>query len=258
MKSLHHSFDIHLAEKYGVHEAILIHHFQYWISFNQKMKRNFLEERTWTYQTRAEILAHFPYMTDKMLRGALTRLEKQGVIIKGNFNKSRFDSTTWFAFQDESMFLNKCLRYDKRANGKLQKGQAIPDPIPHPPEEERVSPPTEEERLELDNRFKKSAKYRRRKVEVRSEWDKVTLKDIRADRELQANTASSELKAGLVFEENLCRAKNIILNQDPSSFCTFRLCENFLSASFKDGTAYTISFSDPEFENQVEKCKNRK
>jgi hypothetical protein len=47
--SLHHSFNVHYAEKYGVHEAILIHHFQHWIEHNQRLNKNYHEERTWSY-----------------------------------------------------------------------------------------------------------------------------------------------------------------------------------------------------------------
>ena len=55
----HHSFDVYLAEQYGIHEAILIHHFQHWIMVNKNLKRNFRDERTWTYQTLQDIAAHF-------------------------------------------------------------------------------------------------------------------------------------------------------------------------------------------------------
>lgn len=134
MKSIHHSFDTELAALYGVHAAILIHNFQHWISFNQRLKRNFHEGRTWTYQTRQEIMAHFPYLSEKEIRGALDRLVKMKVIVKGNFNKTPFDRTTWYAFENESEFLNKL--YDgpkgpmETAKGPIreaQKGRPIPN-----------------------------------------------------------------------------------------------------------------------------------
>ena len=50
--SLHHSFDVALAEELGdVNLAILIHHFLYWINHNRRLKRNLQEGRTWMYQT---------------------------------------------------------------------------------------------------------------------------------------------------------------------------------------------------------------
>lgn len=168
MKSLHHSFDIDLAAQFGVHEAIIIHHFQHWIRINRDLKRNFKENRTWSYQTRKEIMAHFPYFSEKEIRGVLNRLIDKKILIRRNFNKSKFDRTMWYAFVDEALFLNNVyvgtkgpMENGDRANQKVQKGQTIPDTIPdskpYPPpqtppkkkakEKELVATPEEEEEI---------------------------------------------------------------------------------------------------------------
>lgn len=101
----HHSFDIDLAAKLGsVELAILIHHFQHWIKYNIRLKRNFKEGRTWTYQTREEIAAHFPYFSPSQVRRLTDKLVKMGVLRKGNFNKSSIDKTLWYSFENEEMF----------------------------------------------------------------------------------------------------------------------------------------------------------
>lgn len=105
--SLHHGFDICLAEKYGVEEAILIHHFQHWIMINKRMGQNKKEGKTWTYQSQDWMLAHFPYWKNrKKIERLIKRLVSLDVIITGNFNKSSYDRTTWYAFADESLFLD--------------------------------------------------------------------------------------------------------------------------------------------------------
>lgn len=115
LSSMHHSFDIHLAQTYGMKEAIIIHHFQHWIRINKKLGRNEFEGRTWSYQTVKEIAAHFLYMTEseiyetieKLCRGKGRRAKHQQfepVLVKGNFNKSKYDQTTWYAFVDEEKF----------------------------------------------------------------------------------------------------------------------------------------------------------
>jgi len=96
-----HSFDLLLAQKYGIVEAILLHNFLHWIGFNKRAGRNFHEGKTWTYQSRKEMAAHFPYMDDDTIRRACERLIERGVIITGNFNKSRMDKTLWYAFANE-------------------------------------------------------------------------------------------------------------------------------------------------------------
>lgn len=138
----HHSFDIGLAAKYGIEGAILIHHFQHWIGVNQRLGKNFKEGRTWTYQTKEEILAHFPYFTYNVVRRELEKLIKKGVLIKNNFNKRSYDKTLWYAFANEKVFMpdtdsNKDYERQKRPSmGKNacamgENARPIPDTIPN-------------------------------------------------------------------------------------------------------------------------------
>jgi len=129
---MHHSFDIQLAALYGVEEAILIHHFQYWINFNYRTKRNFREGKYWTYQTVKEISAHFPYMTEKSVRRSIDSLVEKKVLIKGNFNKSSWDRTTWFSLTDDSFLSgsqqdipDQTKYWDEVQEWESQKGKSI-------------------------------------------------------------------------------------------------------------------------------------
>lgn len=131
---MHHSFDLNHAAKYGVEEAIMIHHFQHWITVNQKLKRNCHEDRTWTYQTIEELHAHFSYWTFKQVRRILTSLEDKNVLLSNNFNKTKYDRTKWYAFVNEGEFLEKLticpngqMALPNQANGTAEKGKPIPD-----------------------------------------------------------------------------------------------------------------------------------
>ena len=104
--SEHHSFDIHLAVQYGIEEAIIIHHFQHWIRVNKKLKRNFIEGKTWTYQTREEIAAHFPYFEVEKVRRLCESLVIKKVLLSKHHHKNKFDRTLWYAFENEEKFLN--------------------------------------------------------------------------------------------------------------------------------------------------------
>lgn len=138
--STHHSFDIELAMKYGVNEAILIHHFQHWINYNKRLNRNFRDGKTWTYQTVDEIVAHFPYMTRSQVVDAIDKLCKgrsryrkddipfEPVLIKGNYNKKRNDNTVWYALNDNVEALgNHKVGFVKSQSGVCEN----PAPIPH-------------------------------------------------------------------------------------------------------------------------------
>lgn len=105
--NLHHSFDIGWATSHGIEESLLLHHFQYWIRFNRNLKRNFIEGRTYTYQTYKEIAAVFPYLSYEKVRYAIKKLVQDNVLILGNFNQKKGDNTIWFAFQDEDRFVPK-------------------------------------------------------------------------------------------------------------------------------------------------------
>jgi hypothetical protein len=102
----HHSFDILIAAKYGVEEAILIHHFMHWIRINTQANRNLKQfeiegqkfQRYFTYQSRKEIQLHFPYWTYKQIRGITERLIAKGVLFGQHFSKSPIDHTLWYAF----------------------------------------------------------------------------------------------------------------------------------------------------------------
>lgn len=111
--STHHTFCIDLAIEYGMEEAILIHHFQYWIDINQTKGTNFHEGKTWMYQTRKEISAHFPYWSPDKIRRLTDKLVEKKVLVKGNFNKKEFDKTIWYAFSNEGIFTNGYRRNSK-------------------------------------------------------------------------------------------------------------------------------------------------
>jgi hypothetical protein len=103
--SIHHSFDIELAsELKSIDLAILVHHFQFWIMKNKRLGKNFHEGRTWTYQSIADVAAHFPYWSYSHVKRLLLKLVSLNILIKDNFNKTSMDRTIWYAFQNEEKF----------------------------------------------------------------------------------------------------------------------------------------------------------
>ncbi len=96
LPSTHHSFDIRLATSLGVDAAIFVHHISYWLEYNERMKKNFKEDRYWTYQTLSDLHGHFPYWSIDQLRHLIKKLTTLGILIKGNFNENRYDQTMWY------------------------------------------------------------------------------------------------------------------------------------------------------------------
>lgn len=103
---MNHSFDVEIAKKFGMVEAILIANFQFWTAKNKANGENFHNGRTWTYNSVRAYAALFPYLTYSKVRRALERLSGElGVLVVGNYNARAIDQTKWFAFADEDAFL---------------------------------------------------------------------------------------------------------------------------------------------------------
>lgn len=97
------SFDIKHAEKYGLHEAILLKGIIFWIRKNKSSKKHLYDGRTWTYNSRESWAALFPFLTLKQVRSTLENLRDSGVIRVGNYNATAMDRTLWYALQDENL-----------------------------------------------------------------------------------------------------------------------------------------------------------
>lgn len=128
--TLSHSFSVEHAEKYGLECAVLISHFQFWIEQNKALGRNFHDGRTWMFQSQKEIAAIYPYFSEETVFRIIKKLLDADVLIKGNYNKSPFDRTTWYAFKNEKMFTiprNRKMHSSTSQNANFDIEAPIPD-----------------------------------------------------------------------------------------------------------------------------------
>lgn len=132
-----HSFDIDHALKYGVNESIMISNFQFWIQKNKANGTHLHNGRTWTYNSVNAFKEIFPYWNNGQIRRCLESLVKQEVLVKGDYNKNRYERTLWYAFNDESIFLNQQIHLSKTANGDDENGKCITDNIPNSKPDEK-------------------------------------------------------------------------------------------------------------------------
>lgn len=122
---MNHSFDIDLATRYGVIEAVLIGNFQFWIVKNMANGVNYRDGRTWTYNTVEAFAQLFPYLTPKQIRYSLEKLTKMEILVTGNYNARAVDRTKWYAFFDECKFLPGQIHLPKLANGNAKRGKSL-------------------------------------------------------------------------------------------------------------------------------------
>lgn len=95
-----HCIDKGAAKQCGVNGALLLWNFRYWIDENIANNRNFHDGRYWTYQSMDALCKTFDYLTVNQIRTAIDKLEKGGYIVKGNYNKSSYDRTTWYSITE--------------------------------------------------------------------------------------------------------------------------------------------------------------
>lgn len=124
---MEYSFNIEHAKKYGVEEAIIIKNFQFWINKNKANNKNFHNNHYWTFNTATALSKLFKFWTENQIRRILKSLIDQEVLITGNYNKSSYDRTTWYAFKDEPIFTFVEMEVDEYKNQNEEMQRPIPD-----------------------------------------------------------------------------------------------------------------------------------
>lgn len=126
---MEHHFNVEVACRYGMLEAVLLNHLEFWLKKNEANERNFYDGRYWTYNSVKALQKLFPYVSEHKIRNALKRLEDDGVIMTGNYNKSSYDRTMWYSISDKgfSILQNYKMEITKKQNGNDKKIKPIPD-----------------------------------------------------------------------------------------------------------------------------------
>lgn len=125
---MEHQFNVDIARQFGIEEAIIIQNLFYWIDKNAANKVHEYDGYYWTYNSTDAFTKQFPYMKKSTIYRVLQKLEKEGVIKKGNYNKNHFDRTCWYAFTEYGMdVLQKCnIDVAKMKNGNCKNETPIP------------------------------------------------------------------------------------------------------------------------------------
>ncbi|NNU91844.1 DnaD domain protein [Geobacillus sp. NFOSA3] len=101
-----------LAAAIGLNESIVLQQLHYWL----ERSTNVHEGHTWVYNTYEEWKEQFPFWSESTIRRIITKLEKQELIITGNFNRSKIDKTKWYR-----------INYEKLAQLQDEQSTAQPD-----------------------------------------------------------------------------------------------------------------------------------
>lgn len=170
-----HHFCTEDAAQYGIEEAILLWNIGFWCATNLAKRQHIHDGNVWTYNPHKAFLEFTPYIcprnpsldtaeypdeksrkkaeekelnrrTQKIKR-LFKSLENQGAIVVGNYNKQKYDRTSWYALADpqtlskyseicpqalQDLIVQKCtLDSTKMSDGQYENVRPIPDSKPN-------------------------------------------------------------------------------------------------------------------------------
>jgi hypothetical protein len=111
-----HSFDPKIAERVGVNAAVLYQNIVWWCAKNAANRHNEHGGRFWTYNSVKAWAELFPYLSAKQIRSALDKLESEGLIVSGSFNKSAMTAPNGIPHQGKPICPQWQMKLPRRAN----------------------------------------------------------------------------------------------------------------------------------------------
>ena len=126
---MEHHFNVDIAVKYGMLEAIILNNLYFWIKKNEANDKNFHDGYYWTYNSAKAFHKLFPYASEHRIRNALKHLEEEGLLITGNYNQSAYDRTIWYALTENaiSILQNYKMEVSNSQNQICKNDTPIPD-----------------------------------------------------------------------------------------------------------------------------------
>lgn len=132
-----------LAEMIGLNEAIVLQQMHYWLT-NSK---HYHDGCKWIYNTYKGWQEQFPFWSDRTIRRTITSLEKQKLIVTGNYNKAGFDKTKWYSVDYSVLELvdRRCGQNDQTHWSNCPNGIGQNDQV----EEDKMDKPIPETNTEI-------------------------------------------------------------------------------------------------------------
>lgn len=95
----------HVAQRYGLEEAIFLDSLMFWYKENRANGRNFRDGRWWTYNSVSAFEELFPWWSGKQIRRIAASCKEKGALLSGNYNDDHRDRTIWYTPGEELLEL---------------------------------------------------------------------------------------------------------------------------------------------------------
>ncbi len=114
-----------LATEVGLNESIVLLQLEFLVSISD----HFIEGKRWTFQSINDLRAMFPFWCRETINRAIVSLERQELIVVGNYNRHKYDKTRWFALNPAGI---QRLKSVQLADGDVTE-RRVSTPEPHEP-----------------------------------------------------------------------------------------------------------------------------
>lgn len=92
-----------LATIIGLNESIVLQQIHYWIKNKERTQQDYINGHYWVYNTYEQWQQQFPFWSIRTIRRTITKLENEGFLLSGNFNKVGFDKTKWYSINYDKL-----------------------------------------------------------------------------------------------------------------------------------------------------------
>lgn len=103
---MNHSFDVDIATRYGLQEAVFIENIRFWVLKNKANKKHFHKGKYWTYNSAKAYAELFPYWSRQQVERIISKLKEVGVLEVDHFSQNTYDRTNWYTLNEEMLSSN--------------------------------------------------------------------------------------------------------------------------------------------------------
>lgn len=132
METTNKYFDSKVAKLVGTDCAIILHNIQHWVNYHKANKTHFYDNQYWMYNSKKAFQEQFDWLTESQIKTCLSKLEKNGFVVCGNYNKAGFDRTKWYSIPLNSPIgQNHPMDQLELTNASGENNQPIPNNNPN-------------------------------------------------------------------------------------------------------------------------------
>ena len=111
-----------LAKKIGLNQALFIQQLHYWLADSKHTYDGY----QWVYNTYEDWHRQFPFWSTSTIRRIIGKLEREGLIVSGNYNRLKMDKTKWYRINYE--YLESLMDEDAQLSDLCSKRTNTSDP----------------------------------------------------------------------------------------------------------------------------------